>query len=448
MIQTFSSRTTHDMPDQMTEVSMQKRTILIVDDTAENASLLEAMLCSEYAVTTASRGSEALRIARETPPDLILLDIMMPDMNGYDVCSALKNDPVTKGIPVIFVTALLAPGDETRGFEVGCVDYITKPVVGAVVRTRVKAQIALKEAQCELEQWNCNLKKRLLQSMANIRKKTEELMSAEEKSAGMRGYLQTVELLSAVFELMEDHFGASSRAVSELAGDAARKMKLSAEEVVKIRLAGLLHDVGTLGARRGLSEKQPHEMTENELYDYHSHPLRGEGLFDSLEDLHDVAQMVRGHHEAYDGSGFPDGLKGDQIPLGARLVAIADFIEHSANSVSTERDEYAIMKARLHAGIQLDPCLISNFTMITRILYYDKKSSTPTGEVEVPVNELITGMQLSRAISNSAGVLLLQKSDKLDSAGIALIRRNSLMELPSEKGVWVFVGTESKENLK
>jgi putative two-component system response regulator len=424
----------------MTEAEEKLKTILIVDDIPENVSLLEAILSSEYITRTAASGSEALDIARSTPPDLILLDIMMPDMNGYDVCKALKANPATRKIPVIFVTALLNSGDETRGFESGGVDYITKPVVGAIVRVRVKAHLALKEAQDGLEEWNRNLKKRLMQSITTIRNKTEALMSAEESAAGLQRYVQSVELLSGVFELMEDRFGVCSRAVSELAGDAARKMNLPAEDVAKIRLAGLLHDVGTLGARRGSSEKLESEMTTNELKEFHVHPVRGQELFKTLEELQDVGLMVRGHHEAYDGSGFPDKVKGDDIPLGARLIAIADVIEHAASSVLGERDEYALMVARRYAGTRLDPRLISYFTMITRIMYFERDKSGSIGEVEVPANDLISGMQLSRDLSSEAGVLLLQKGDKLDSSAIALIRSNSRMNKPAVNGVWMYVG--------
>lgn len=412
---------------------------MIVDDTPANVSLLEAILSEEYVTRTATRGSDALKIALETPPDLILLDIMMPDMNGYEVCRALKADAATKKIPVIFVTALLSPGDEIRGFEAGGVDYITKPVVGAVVRSRIKAHLALKEAQDELEVWNSNLKKRLLYSISSIRKNTEALMSAEEKASGLKGCTQSVELLSGVFELMEDRFGARSRAISELAGDAARKMNLPAEGVAKLRLAGLLHDAGTLGAKRAMSIKSESEMTAKELTEFQAHPVRGQELFNSLEELHDVGLMVRGHHEAYNGSGFPDGLKGDDIPLGARLLAIADVIEHAASSVSSERDDYALMIARRQAGTHLDPRLISHFTMITRILYFAKENSGTTGEVEVPAKELIAGMQLSRDHSNESGVLLLKKGDKLDIAGIALIRRNNRKNKASEGGVWMYI---------
>ncbi len=154
-------------------------TILIVDDIPANVSLLEAILSPEYVVKCASSGSEALEIARKTSPDLIMLDIMMPGIDGYDVCRALKEDENTKRIPVIFVTALLNPGDETRGFEAGCVDYITKPVIGTIVRNRVKAHLALSEANNKLDELNRILSKQLLKSTMTLREKTEALQSLE-----------------------------------------------------------------------------------------------------------------------------------------------------------------------------------------------------------------------------------------------------------------------------
>ena len=431
----------------MAEEQEKKKTILIVDDTKENVDLLEAILSAEYTIKRATQGNEALEIARVDPPDLVLLDIMMPGMDGYEVCRALKTDTTTQRIPVIFVTALLNLGDETRGFEAGGVDYITKPVIGAVVRARVKAHLALKEAQDEMEEWNGNLKRRLLQSITTIRKKTEALMSAEEKASDLHGYVLGLELLSRVFERMEDRFSVSSLAVSALAGDAARKLNLPAEAVAKVRLAGLLHDAGTLGPKRGFSEKQVSKMITSELEEYHTHPIRGQELFKSFEDLQDVGLMVRYHHENYGGGGFPDDIKGDDIPLGARLLAIADFIEHAARSASGDGAEYALMSARLNVGTRLDPRLVPYFTLITRILYFGGNKSETTGEVAVPPEKLIAGLVISRDIVNHAGALLLQKGDTLDPAAVTLIRRNSRINNSEEQGVWVFARNETVGNI-
>ncbi len=423
----------------MTKEQKNMNTVMIVDDTPENVSLLDALLSAEYKIVTASRGSEALKQIRENPPDLILLDVMMPEMNGFEVCKILKADEMTKGIPVIFVTALTDAGDESHGFSAGGVDYITKPFVGAVVRSRVKAYLALSEAQKYLEDWNGSLRKRLLQSVKTIRLEGEEHKVAREMSSDSYRNLQSVKILSALFKMMNNHFSTYSQAVCDLAGEAARKMKLTSDEVAEIKLAGLLHDTGLLVTGRASQEKSVSEMSANELRDYNAHPERGQAMVDSFDTLQNVGHMVRSHHENYDGSGFPDGLSRDEIPLGARLLAIADSIENAVASVSEECDEYAIMALRTQAGTRLDPRLIAYFTTSIHSRYFKTNKSGLSDEVEVSSGELISGMRLSRDISSTTGVLLLQKGDTLDAARITLIRRLRQAKKQVDNGIWMYI---------
>lgn len=426
----------------MSEEQKNSGTLLIVDDTPENIDILKEILKEEYIIKATTKGSKVLELARSTRVDLILLDVMMPEMDGYEVCLALKNDETTRHIPIIFVTALNDALDEAKGFEAGAVDYLSKPVSAPVVKARVRTHLSLKEAKEQLQEWNNNLKKRLLQSMATIREKSQALMSLEEKSPKLHGYVQLVELLSGLFELMAGRDGVHARIVGELAGDAARKMGLNAETVAKVRLAGLLHDVGRLGAIGSILQESTHTMSAGEQNEYRLHPVRGQELFAMLEELHDVGIMVRGHHEAYNGSGYPDGLKGEDIPLGARLVAIADFIQESASSVNVQRAEYALMNARYHGGTLLDPHLISYFKSITQIIYFAGKRTGGVMETSVAPTNLISGLTLSRDVVSSAGVLLLQKGSELDSAGITLIRRQYGMGVLPEDSVWILVDQE------
>lgn len=427
----------------MDTMNTGRQTILVVDDTPENIDILRALLKEQYAVKAATKGEKAIEIARTSAVDLILLDIMMPGMNGYEVCKTLKQDEVTRDIPVMFVTALQDVENEAEGFEAGAVDYITKPISAPVVMARVRTHLALKEVQEQLQEWNSNLKKRLLQSVAIIREKSQALMTADEKSPVLRGYNQMVELLSGIFELMGDRHGVHARTVSELAGDAARKMKLDAEMVAKIRLAGLLHDVGKIGMPADRLKQRDGEMSSGERTEQRQHSVRGQDVLKPLEELHDVGLMIRAHHEAFNGSGYPDRLKGEDIPLGARLVAIADFIEQAANSVTDLRAEYALTKARLNAGTLLDPQLIPYFHGIARIVYFERQpASRTTSEVEVSSRKLTSGLVLSRDLVNAREVLLLKKGDVLDPAGITLIRRNSQMKLLPERGIWVYVDAE------
>lgn len=429
----------------MDETGKNLKTILIVDDTPDNIDILRDILKEEYTIKAATKGSKALDLARKTRVDLILLDVMMPEMDGYEVCLALKDDEATRDIPIIFVTALNDVLDEAKGFEAGAVDYLTKPVSAPVVQARVRTHLALKEAKEQLLEWNGNLKKRLLQSVATIREKSQALMSLEEKSPKLRGYIQLVELLSGIFELTAGRHGVHARIVGELAGDAARKMGLDAETVAKIRLAGLLHDAGRFGETGYAPEMDDKEISTSDQNEYRLHPIKGQGLFNQLEELNDVGIMVRGHHEAYNGSGYPDGLKGEEIPLGARLVAIADFIEEAANSVPSQRAEYALMHARYHAGTLLDPLLIPYFKSITHIIYFAGKKSEATPETSVAPANLISGLTLSRNVVSTTGVLLLKKGSELDLAGITLIRRQHGMGNLAENAVWIVIHQDDSD---
>ncbi|MDD2272908.1 MAG: response regulator [Desulfuromonadaceae bacterium] len=163
----------------MIETQEKIRTVLIVDDTPANVLLLESILSQEYTTRAATRGSEALEIALTTIPDLILLDIMLPDIDGYEVCRSLKSNPVTCNIPVIFITAMHSAGNEALGFEAGGADYITKPFVNMVVVARVKAHLALIVKQEGLEEWNNSLINRVWHNIATIREKNEALQRVE-----------------------------------------------------------------------------------------------------------------------------------------------------------------------------------------------------------------------------------------------------------------------------
>ena len=411
----------------MNVAPVNQKTIPIVDDTPDNIDILKEILKGEFIVKAATKGSKALDLARTTEVDLVLLDVMMPEMDGYEVCRALKEGEATKSIPVIFVSALNEPLDEAKGFESGGVDYLTKPVSAPVVLARVRTHLALTEARDQLHEWNVNLK-------------SQALMTLEEQSGKMRGYIHIVELLSGIFELMGGRFGVHSRTVGELAGDAARKMGLDAETVAKIRLARLLHDVGKIGLPESTLKKGGEEVSAVEQREQRLHPARGQELFMPIEELHDVGLMVRGHHEAYNGNGYPDGLKGEDIPVGARLVAIADFIEQAACSVTGQRTEYAFMKARLHADTLLDGHLIPHFSGIAKTIYFEGKNVAM--EANVGPAELITGLVISRDIVSTSGVLLLQRESTLDATGVALIRRQHGMGLLPEDDVWVSVNEE------
>jgi len=235
-----------------------------------------------------------------------------------------------------------------------------------------------------------------------------------------------------------DRAAVHARTVSTLVTDAARKMGLDAETVARFKLAALLHDAGKFGCPGAQIVKHVDEMSESEICDYRQHPVRGEEMFSQVEELKEIVPLIRAHHEAYDGSGFPDGLKDDAIPLGARLIAIADLIDKAAGSVSQHRADYALLSAKFHSGTSLDPQLVSKFQGITNIVYFEGKKSGMVSEVEIGPAELMPGMMTSRDVESATGVLLMQRGALLDFASVALIRSH-YRKNPPNHGIFIQV---------
>lgn len=214
------------------------RTVLIVDDTPTNVLLLESILSQEYTTRAATQGSEALEIALTTMPDLILLDIMLPDIDGYEVCRSLKSNPVTCNIPVIFITAMHSAGNEALGFEAGGVDYITKPFVNMVVVARVKAHLALFEKQEGLEEWNNSLQNRVWHNIATIREKNEALQRVETLKTEIE---DDEEYAEGIFETIREPFVVVSSSLNILKANSRfyETFKITPE----LALGSLIYDI-------------------------------------------------------------------------------------------------------------------------------------------------------------------------------------------------------------
>jgi putative two-component system response regulator len=411
-------------------------TVLVVDDVPDNIDVLKGVLIDEFNVKAATSGEKALTIAETALPDLILLDIMMPGMDGYEVCSRLKQMEATRDIPVVFVTALAEVVNEEKGFKVGCVDYLTKPISPSVALARVKTHIALRKAQQELQEWNSNLKSRVLSFSGTI---TGQVQRANELQLSHKGgsINSLIIALKGLMELLDMRHGTHATTVSRLASEAAHGMGLDHKMVRSIALGGLLHDIGKLGMPEYALTKPIAEMTENELKEYRGHPARSQFLVMDNEELQDVSQMVLHHHEAFDGKGFPKGLRGEEIPLGARLIAIADCIEHAAASVKQDKAEYALSKVKYLAGSMFDPYLLSRFRWPTRAVYFERlKKSGGVVEAEIPPQELTPGMQVTRDLQTEGGIMLAVKGTVLENANIALIQKYYATDPPSH-GIFV-----------
>ena len=310
--------------------SIQQPLILAVDDEASNLQLLRQILQDRYRLLFAKDGARALELANQEKPDLILLDVMMPGMTGYETCRALKADAATAAIPVIFVTALSDAGDEVDGFDAGAVDYITKPVSPPIVRARVRTHLSLVRA--------------------------EELKQSR---------LEIVQRLGLAAEYKDNETGLHVIRMSNYArilGVAAGMQEAQADDLLH---AAPMHDVGKIGIPDNILQK-PGALDKDEWAVMQSHATIGADIIGKhvggmLAMAHDVALT---HHEKWDGSGYPNGLAGDDIPLVGRIVAIADVFD-ALTSARPYKAEWPVEKAvdylKQQRGQHFDPELVDLF---------------------------------------------------------------------------------------
>ena len=287
--------------------------ILIVDDTPENIDILAGILGQDYKIKFAINGKKALEIVvGEDPPDLVLLDIKMPGIDGYEVCRRIKRHGGLEDLPVIFVTADMEAEAERKGFEAGGVDYITKPFNIVLVKERVKTHLALYDQNRELEK--------------KAREKTIELTQALESVK--QASLETIHRLSRAAEYRDEDTGAHLHRMCSYSAAVAERMGASKEEVDSLFLSAQLHDIGKIGVPDQILLK-PEKLNRRECDVMMRHTAIGGEILENADSklLRTGRQIALTHHEKWDGSGYPRGLKGLDIPLPGRITAIADVFD-------------------------------------------------------------------------------------------------------------------------
>mgnify|MGYP000158484625 CR=1 FL=1 len=312
----------------MDSLDFNKRpTILVVDDTPDNLSLVSSLLRDDYVVRVANNGEKALRIAASDPlPDLILLDIMMPGIDGYEVCRRLKADPKSRDIRVIFLTARSDVEDERKGFELGAVDYITKPISPPILLERVKAQLSLKAASDFLRDKNDYLEQ-------EVAKRTQELAAIQDV---------TILAMASLAETRDSETGNHIRRTQHYVRALAQRLRLhprfsaflTEQNINTLFKSAPLHDIGKVGIPdRILLKSGPLEPQEFEIMKRHTtlghdaieHAEKSLGV--NVEFLRMAKEIALSHQEKWDGSGYPQGLAGEAIPISARLMALADVYD-------------------------------------------------------------------------------------------------------------------------
>ena len=355
-----------------------RKTLLVVDDTRENLTVIAGLLSPDYRVRAVSSGERALKVAQTVPyPDLVLLDVMMPDMDGYAVLTALRKNPLTKDIPVIFVTAMDADEDEELGLELGAVDYVTKPIRPAILLARIKTHLELKQSRDWLKDQNGYLEgevSRRMQENELIKDISLNALAAlaEKRDNETGNHLHRTQ---AYIETLMQYLCKQPRFSQQL---------LPSKQAL-IAKAAPLHDIGKVGIPDAILLK-PGKLTVEEFSIMKQHSQIGaDAISEAIERVHaregivapetidpasplaflEIArQIALCHHEKWDGSGYPNGLAGEDIPLPGRLMAIADVFDaltckrHYKEPFPAEKTRAIIREGR---GTHFDPDLVDAF---------------------------------------------------------------------------------------
>lgn len=316
--------------------------ILVVDDDASNLRMASHILSREQMrVSCLKSGEDAIRFLQENRPDLILLDIHMPGMDGFETIAAVRGNAETADIPVIFLTADDDSETETKGLQAGAMDFIKKPFVPQVLLLRVRHTIELIRLQTDLSR--------------EVEKKTEVVKAQHEKLE--RISMQIVKTLSGAIDAKDAYTNGHSTRVAEYAREIAKNAGFTEVQQDDIYMMGLLHDVGKIGIPEAIINK-PERLTDEEYQMIRTHPLTGAQILSNITEFPQLATGARWHHERYDGKGYPDGIAGEEIPVEARIIAIADAYD-AMSSRRSYRDvlpqDHIRSEIEKGKGTQFDP---------------------------------------------------------------------------------------------
>lgn len=324
-----------------------KSTILIVDDTPENIDILTDTLHEIYKIKAALNGKKALEIAQKVPhPDMILLDVMMPEMDGYEVCQILKDNPITANIPVIFITAMNDEASEETGLNLGAVDYISKPISPSITKSRIKTHLALSNQNKELER--------------QVHIRTKELQDSR---------LEIIRRLGRAAEYKDNETGLHIMRMSHYSRLIAESVIGESNEWTQLIFQAVpMHDIGKIGIPDSVLLK-PGKLDNDEWELMQKHSQFGSDIIGEHDS--ELLQMARevalSHHERWDGTGYPHALEGDAIPLSARVAAIADVFD-ALTSRRPYKEAWSIDKAidfiKDNAGKHFDPNLVIHFELV------------------------------------------------------------------------------------
>jgi putative two-component system response regulator len=322
-------------------------TILIVDDNENIRELLAATLTNpSYLIITAGSGDEALALADHHQPDLVLLDVMMPAMDGYEVCRRLRASPRTAEVPIVMITALDDKASRVMGIEAGADDFLSKPPDRAELRARVRTITRLDRYR--------RLNDERARREAALREAADQLACA---------YDSTLEGWARALDLRDHETEGHARRVTELTVRLAEGFGIAGDELLQIRRGALLHDIGKIGIPDAILLK-PGPLSPEEWEIMRRHPTYGRDLLEPIEFLWPALDIPYCHHERWDGTGYPRGLKGEEIPLAARIFAVIDVWDAITNDRPYRKaapPEEALAYIRSQVGRHFDPAVVEAF---------------------------------------------------------------------------------------
>lgn len=370
-------------PETRPEPSEPQGDVLVVDDTELNLRMISQVLRKEgYQIRAVTSGREALAAIQETLPEVILLDITMPDIDGYEVCQQLKTDSYTADIPIIFISALDAIIDKVKAFKVGGADYIPKPIQVQELVARVRNQIDLRRLQKQLKAQNDVLEDKNSQLVSEIHKRQAVEAEIRKLNANLeakvrartqdleRAQVEILERLSLAGERRDDDTGKHTLRVGYMSSLITETLGQSEQAAELIRLAARLHDIGKIGIPDQVLLK-PGKLTDEEYSLMKKHTTIGaEMLSGSTSPLIRLAEEIAlTHHERWDGEGYPQGLAGRDIPLSGRIVAVADVFDaltHERPYKDAWNLERVIKELHAMRGSQFDPKVVNAFLKIVK----------------------------------------------------------------------------------
>jgi len=427
--------------------------ILCVDDEKNVLkSLARVFLDEEYEIVTASSGKEGLELLNSSRDFAVIIsDQRMPEMTGTEFLEqAREAAPDALRILLTGYADIIATIDAIN--KGGASRYITKPwkdeellqsVREAVkhycliVENRRLTEVVNRQNE-ELKEWNGNLKHRVLDQTSEVRKKNGELQ--ELISRLRKNFEDTIDAFSNLVEFHNPGVRSHSRIVARIAVRAAGLEGCSDQELETVRVAALLHDIGKIANSPGFSLKEATKLGGHDLTEYMLHPVRGQATVDGVEDLRNVGLLIRYHHESHDGSGFPDRLRGAEIPLGAQLIGMADFLENSLRHTGGEYAvELALAELKTLLGSRFNPAMFANIAVAAHQVFAVFHPKNDLVERDVSFKNLSERMVLSRDLCSGTGLLLLSRGTELDAVKIMALQRFYRLDPPQER-VFVFAG--------